>query len=229
MLNTARLHYLSIDLHSRRRRRMVVVCSWVAFFLGMAAVDTFLDNGSFSAHHPELSLWVAIAYVCLFYYLSVFRDGGAIRPFHFRTLPLAGFKGRVVVLSSLDDWARHNHGADLADLPEEQQQDVLRRYRVGRYYFPADKSRSPERLDEREMMIRDRASASTLRWVGICCAVSAGSLAGHSFTHLEPADVITILVNIAFMAVAGPATVILWTEPDPRDSGELSLVEAPTT
>jgi hypothetical protein len=42
-----------------------------------------------------------------------------------------------------------------------------------------------------------------------------------------PADIITDLFNIAFMAVAGPATIILWTEPDPRDSGELSLVEAP--
>jgi hypothetical protein len=228
VLNTVRLHYLAIDLHSRRRRRIVVVCGWVAFFLGLVAVDTFLDSESFSVHHPELALWATIAYVCLFYYLSVFRDGGATRPFHFRTLPLAGFKGRFVVLSSLDDWARHHHGAALADLPEEQQQDVPRRYRVGRYYFPADKSRSPERLDESEMMIRDRASASTLRWVGICCAVCAGSLTGHNFAHLEPADVITTLFNIAFMAIAGPATVILGTEPDPRDSGELSLVEAPT-
>lgn len=228
MLNTARLHYLAIDLHSRRRRRIVVVCSWVAFFLGSVALDSFLDNESFSVRHAEFSLWTTIAYVCVFYYLSVFRDGGTIRPFHFRTLPLAGFGGRVVVLSSLDDWARHNYGAALADLPEEQQQDVLRRYRVGRYYFPADKSRSPERLDEREMMIRDRASASTLRWVGFWCAVCAASFAGHNFARLEPADVITDLFNIAFMAVAGPATVILWTEPDPRDSGELSLVEAPS-
>lgn len=47
--------------------------------------------------------------------------------------------------------------------------------------------------------------------------------------HLEPADITTNLFSIFFMALAGPATVILWTEPDPRDSGELSLVEAPTT
>ncbi len=100
---------------------------------------------------------------------------------------------------------------------------------VGRYYFPADKSRSPERLDEREMVIRDRASVSTLRWVGFCCACWAGTLAGHNnFAHLEPADLTTNLFSIVFMAVAGPATVILWTEPDPRDSGELSLVNAPT-
>jgi hypothetical protein len=229
MLNTAKLRYLAIDLHSRRRRRIVVVCNWIAFSLGMAAVDSYLDEQSFSVHHPVLSLWATIAYVCLFYYLSVFRDGRVIRPFHFRTLPLTGFKGRVVVLSSLDEWARYSHGAALADLPEEQQQDVLRRYRVGRYYFPADKSRSPERLDEREMMIRDRASASTLRWVGFCCACSAGTLTGHNFAHLEPADLTTYLFSIAFMALAGPATIILWTEPDPRDTGELSLVEAPTT
>jgi hypothetical protein len=228
MLNTAKLSYLAIDLHSRRRRRIVVVCSWVAFFLGMNALELFLDNQSFSIHHPVLSLWATIAYVCVFYYLSVFRDGGVIRPFHFRTLPLAGFKGRVVVLSSLDDWACCSHGAALADLPEEQQQDVLHRYRVGRYYFPADKSRSPERLDEREMMIRDRASVSTLRWVGFCCACWAGTLAAHNLAHLEPADLTTNLFSIVFMAVAGPATVILWTEPDPRDSGELSLVDAPT-
>jgi hypothetical protein len=229
MLNTANLRYLGIDLHSRRRRRVVVVCNWIIFFLGMAALDTLLDSRSFSGRHPERSLWVTLAYICLFYFLSVFRDGGAIRPFHFRTLPLAGFKGRVVVLSSLDDWARHSHGADLADLPEDQQQDVMRRYRVGRYYFPADKSRSPQRLDEREMMIRDRACASTLRWVGTFCAVYAASLTSHNFRHLQPADIATSLFNIAFIAVAGPATVILWTEPDPRDLNELSLVEAPTT
>jgi hypothetical protein len=224
MLNTAKLRYLAIDLHSRRHRRIVVVCSWVAFFLGMNALEIFLDNRSFSIDHPVLSLWATVAYVCLFYYLSVFRDGGVIRPFHFRAVPVAGFKGGVVVLSSLDDWARYSHGAALADLPENQQQDVLGRYRVGRYYFPADKSRSPERLDEREMMIRDRASVSTLRWVGFCCACWAGILAGRNFAHLEPADLTTNLFSIVFMALAGPATIILWTESDPRDSGELSLV-----
>jgi len=230
MMNTAKLRYLAIDLRSRRRRRIVVACSWAAFVLGMAALETSLDSEGFSVHHPELSLWAAIAYVCLFYYLSVFRDGGVIRPFHFRTLPLAGRKGdRFVILRSLDDWARYSHGAALGDLPEDQQQDVLCRYRVGSYLFRADRSRSPERLDEREMMIRDRASASTLRWVGFFCAILAGSLTGHNFAHLQPADIITNLLEIAFLAFAGPATVILWTEPDPRDGGELSLVEAPTT
>ncbi len=82
MLNTARLSYLAIDLHARRRRRIVVVCSWVAFFLGMNALELFLDNQSFSIHHPVLSLWATVAYVCLFYYLSVFRGHGhVIRPF----------------------------------------------------------------------------------------------------------------------------------------------------
>lgn len=228
MLNTSKLHYLAIDLHSRRRRRIMVVCNWSAFILGMAALETLLDHESFSVHHPHLSLWAAFAYVCFFYYLSVFRDGGVIRPFHFRTLPLAGFKGRVVVLSSLDDWARYSHGAALAELPEEQQQDVLRRYRVGCYYFPADKSRSPERLDEREMMIRDRASANTLRWVGVFVVLWASSLTGHNFAHLQPADIVTSLFDIVFMVVAGPATIILWTEPDPCENGELALVEAPT-
>ncbi|HKE21934.1 MAG TPA: hypothetical protein VKB88_06050 [Bryobacteraceae bacterium] len=194
----------------------------------MAALDSFLTKESFSVHHPEDTLWATMGYMCLFYYLSVFRDGGAVRPFHFRTLPLAGFKGRFVILSSLDDWARYSHGAALAELPEEQQQDVLCRYRVGRYYFPADKSRSPERLDEREMMIRDRASASTLRWIGIGSVVTAVSLTSHGFAHLQPADITTNLFQIAFMAMAGPATAILWTEPDPRDTGELTLVEAPT-
>lgn len=228
MLNIAKLRYLGIDLHSRRRRRIVVLCSWVAFIAGMTALDNFLKKESFSAYHPHLSMWATLVCVCLFYYLSVFRDGGAIRPFHFRTLPLAGFKGRFVILNSLDDWACHSYGATLDDLPQEQQQDVLRRYRVGCYFFPADKSRSPERLDEREMAIRDRASASTLHWVGVWCAICAGSLSGHSFAHLQPADIITTLFQATFMAMAGPATVILWTEPDPRDSGELSLVEAPS-
>jgi len=229
MLNAARLHYLAVDLHSRRRRRIVVVCSWVAFFLGMAALETFLDNASFSVRHNQLSWWAVFAYMCLFYYLSVFRDGGVIRPFHFRTLPLAGSKDRVVILRSLDDWARHSHGGALADLPEEQQLDVLRRYRVGCYLFRADHSRSPERLDEREVKIRDRASASTLHWVGLFCGLWAITLTGHNFAHLQPADIISAFFDIVFMALAGPATAILWTEPDPRDSGELSLVDDCTT
>lgn len=224
MLNTSKLSYLAIDLHSRRRRRIVVVCSWIAFQLGIAALETFLDHESFSVRHPELSWWITIAYICLFYYVSVFRDGGAIRPFHFRTLPLAGYKGRVVILSCLDEWARYYHGAPLADLAEDQQQDVLSRYRVGRYYRDADKSRSPERLDEREMMVRDRASATTLRWVAIWVGIAAFSLTGHNFAHRQPADVITVLFNIVFIAIAGPATVILWTEPDPRATDEPRLV-----
>lgn len=228
MLNTAKLRYLAIDLHSRRRRRILVVCSWAAFISGMAALETLLDNERFSVGHPHLSLWATFAYVCFFYYISIFRDGGAVRPFHFRTLPLAGFKGRVVILRCLDDWARYSYGAALDDLPKEQQQDVLRRYRVGCYYFPADKSRSPERLDERETVVRDRASASTLRWVGVISVICAVNLTGHNFAHLQPADIITNLFDVVFMVVAGPATAILWAEPDPRDSGELSLVETPS-
>jgi hypothetical protein len=41
---------------------IVVVCSWVIFFLGMAALDTLLDSRSFSGRHPERSLWATIAY-----------------------------------------------------------------------------------------------------------------------------------------------------------------------
>jgi hypothetical protein len=62
MLNTANLRYLAIDLHSRRCRRIVVVCSWVIFFLEIAALDTLLDSRSFSGRHPERSLWATIAY-----------------------------------------------------------------------------------------------------------------------------------------------------------------------
>lgn len=227
MLNTAKLHYLGIDLHSRGRRRVVVVCNWVVFFLGSSALGTLLDARSFSVRHPEISLWPALAYLCLFYYLSVFRDGGVIRPFHFRTLPLAGSTGRVVVLSSLDDWARYRHGAVLADLSEDQQQEILHSYRVGRYYRPADKSRSPERLDEREMMIRDRASASVLRSLVALCVVYGYTIA-CSTRHLQPGEILTDFFNIAFIALAGPASVILWNEPDPGETGDLAPVEAPS-
>jgi hypothetical protein len=227
MLNPdpTKLHYFGIDLHSRTRRRMVVVLTWVGFVAGMSLLTYALDTQPFFATHPIIGFYLVVLVLGLFILGSVFRDGGVVKPFKLRVWHIHGRRGgEFVLLRNLDDWARYQHGARLADLPEEQQQEVLRTYRVGCYVFPADKSRTPERLDEREIAVRNQASTSTLSWITLLCFSLAGAYAVKMIS-LRSTDVAMTFLTLGVIALNGPRSLILWNEPDPRESGDLTLVQ----
>jgi hypothetical protein len=227
MLNPdpAKLRYLGIDLHSRTRRRIVVVFTWLAFVIGMSLLSYTLDTQPFFLAHSIIGFYLVAFAVGLFTLASVFRDGGVVKTFHLRVWHIHGMRGgEFVLLRSLDDWARYQHGARLTELPEEQQREVLRTYRVGYYVFPADKSKTPERLDEREIAVRNQASTNALRWVTLFCFSFAGAYATKTIP-IRSTDVAMSLLTLGIVAFNGPRSLILWNEPDPRESGDLTLVQ----
>lgn len=227
MLNPEKLRYLGIDLHSRTRRRVLVVATWLAFLVGMEALNVVLSLVPWFGVHPMAALGLGMAAVALFSFGSVFRDGGAVRRFQMPIWCMRGHKGEgFVMLRDLDDWARYKFGAKLADLPEAEQQQVLRTYRVGYYWFPAGRSRTPERLDERELAVRNEASVTTLRWVGLLCFSFAGTF-GARMRPIGSGEVGITLLMLGCCAFNGPRSVILWNEPDPRINGDLALVAGP--
>jgi hypothetical protein len=224
MLNPdpAKLRYLGIDLRSRTRRRWVVSITWALFFVGMAMLSNWFDSQRYFMSHPLLALGLALGAVILYTLGSVFRDGGALKHFDLPTWRLRGLRGQFVLLQSLDDWARYKHGARLDELPLEQQEEVLRTYRMGFYFFPADKSMTPERLDEREIAVRNQASMSTLKWLTLFCFSFAATYATSSGLHRM--DVVLGLMTIGVIALNGPKSIILWNEPDPRIGNDLAPV-----
>jgi hypothetical protein len=227
MLNPdpAKLRYLGIDLHSRTRRRIVVVLTWLAFVIGMSLLSYTLDTQPFFLTHPIIGFYLVALAVGLFTLASVFRDGGVVKPFHLRVWHIHGMHGdEFVLLRNLDDWARYQHGARLTELPEEQQREVLRTYRVGYYVFPADKSKTPERLDEREVAVRNQASTNALKWVTLFCFSLAGAYATKTIP-IRSTDVAMTLLTLGIVAFNGPRSLILWNEPDPRENGDLALVQ----
>jgi hypothetical protein len=227
MLNPdpAKVRYLGIDLHSRTRRRIVVALTWMVFVIGMGLLSYTLDTKPFFHTHPIIGFYLVALAVGLFILGSVFRDGGVIKSFTLRVWHIHGPRGgQFVLLRSLDDWALYQHGARLADLPEGQQQEVLRTYRVGYYVFPADKSKTPERLDEREIAVRNQASTNALRWVTFLCFYLAGAYAVGTIP-LRSTDVAMSFLTLGVCAFNGPRSLILWNEPDPRESGDPMLVQ----
>jgi hypothetical protein len=83
----------------------------------------------------------------------------------------------VFYANGLDEWAQHFYGvASFDEANEEQQADLLRRYRVGTYVFPA-KVKPWTGLDEREIGERDGASRWALQRIGLLPATYAGTLA----------------------------------------------------
>ena len=217
MLNSVKLRYLGIDLHSRARRRFAVALTWIALFLAMTALSVLFDSEAWFRDHPLVALLVAGLAAYLFSLVSVFRDGGAVRRFEMPVWKVsAGDKSGYVMLGNLDDWARYKYDGALAELPEEEQQQVLRTYKVGYYLFPADRSRAPERLDEREIAVRNQASTNALRWVVFFCFSTAGACAS-SVQHVGRLDLAMELLTIGLIGLYAPRALILWNEPNPRE------------
>jgi hypothetical protein len=108
-------------------------------------------------------------------------------------------------------------------LPDPQQKELLRTYRVGNYFFPAEASKAPGRLDEREEGEKQRASSRTLVWLtGFCFCLSGACAFGNA--GMRPVEIAGLFVTLGFIATTGPKASILWNEPDPRIENDLQLV-----
>lgn len=79
--------------------------------------------------------------------------------------------------------------------------------------------------DERERTERDEASRRTLKFLAWLMTITAVNEAinGHGWTIVQ---VVGMLLTVMVIAHTGPKAVVLWTEADPRETGEeMELVE----
>lgn len=227
MLNSDlnKLRFLSIDLHSRWRRRLLVAFVYSIYVLSMAVLVRESERVSaLQSYHS--GFWLMLIVAIAFQTFGIFREGGPVKRFNEPMRSFPGMKGGAVILGSLDDRAEYQFGAKFDALPEAQQKELLRTYRVGNYLFPAEPSKAPGRLDEREVAEKQQASSKTLAWVIKLCFILAGV---HAFgkTGMPPGDLAAMFLTLGFLAATGPKANILWNEPDPRIEGDLQLVQDP--
>jgi hypothetical protein len=219
MLNTsARLRFLGIDMQARWRRRVAVAVTYAVFGIAML----FIQAGVWEAFgHPYWAMW-SLSIVIAF--TGVFRDGGLVKSFEVPKRAPA----EMMVVGSLDAWARYKYGtAGFEESSAEQQEALLKSYRVGNYLMPRSRSREhrPGVPDEREAGERDRASRRTLVVLATYLAYTAVSYSGHSDRLTKKQDVVALLLQLLVMARTLPKAMVLWEEQDPREvSGEMELV-----
>jgi hypothetical protein len=227
MLNSDlnQLRFLSIDLHSRLRRRLLVTITYSIFVLSMAVlVEESKRAPALQSYHS--GFWLMVIVATAFQTFGIFREGGPVKRFNEHVRPFPGMKGGAVILGSLDDRAEYQFGAKFDALPAAQQKELLRTYRVGNYLFPAEPSKAPGKLDEREIAEKQQASSKTLVWLNRYCLCLAG-LDAFRKTGMPPENLAATLLTLAFLAATGPKASILWNEADPRIEGDLQLVEDP--
>ena len=124
---------------------------------------------------------------------------------------------RALPVSSLDDRAMLEHGAEFEKLGQAEQKDLLKRYRVGTYlmgYFPDEY----EEARERESHLR---SYGVLRWLlPILAAVYwvGWRVLPDGGIRAAWTDGPVVLFWVLLLVLALPQILQLWTEPD--DMGE---------
>jgi hypothetical protein len=214
-----RLRWWGIDMGPRWRRRVAVVATYFVLFV-LVAVAT--DNHW--AAHNYLALAAMVLLTVIWQSLSIFRKDGVVKSFEDPPLTKSGIRGMVFV-NGLDEWAQYKFGvASFEDANEQQKAELLRRYRVGTYAFPA-KPKPWTGLDEREVGERDDASRWALRRIAWLLAFYAGTFAVKP-KPIAPVAVAGFLWSFFLLAVTLPQARVLWTEPDAREvGGEMEMVE----
>jgi len=217
--NTANLRFLGIDMQARWRRRVAVVASYIVFGVAMLSIQAQIWD---AFGHPYWVMWV-MSFVLVF--LGVFRDGALVKSFFVPKQAPA----EMLMVGSLDEWARYRYGTTgFEESSAQQQEDLLKRYRVGTYLMPRSGSREhrPWLPDEREAGERDRASRRTLVLLGTYLTSMAGIYSIHPDRLTKTQDVVALLLQLIVMAITLPKAIVLWEEPDPREeSGEMELID----
>ena len=215
MLNTdeTKLRWWGIDMRPRPRRRVVVCGTYFVLFMLMVFFST---NTWF--RHPYWDLLMMVGSIMVCEAISVFRGGGVVKSFEDRPALKLGYRGKVLV-KGLDEWAQHFYGvASFEEANEEQKADLLRRYRVGTYVFPA-KAKPWTPLDEREMGERDSASRWALQRIGalLTAYLVTTAVQREPFQQTEAAAMLWFFLVLVRTL---PQARVLWTEHDPREMSE---------
>jgi hypothetical protein len=139
-----------------------------------------------------------------------------------RALPLIYAAGRIyrlwnwqkmIPVSSLDDRAMMEHGVEFNKLTDEQQEEILRRYRVGTYllnYFPDEFEVSREakaHVRAYEVMKVLLPSFAVVYWAGWHLLPEGRVRAGWTDGPL-------VLTWVLLFVLALPQMIRMWTEPD---------------
>lgn len=219
-----RLRFLGIDLHSRIRRRWLVVLAYLFYFFALAAIGSaFEGRQAFPSEH--LLLFIVSFGFLFFAPLSGIK--GPVKSFDDVRRPAGGkLFGKGVILRNLDDWAKYRYGDVFDAITPEQQQKLLRVYRVGNYLLPFKSASSfdTEIPDERELAERDRASHQALRFLGLMLICSAVIVANNWNRHGNSGDLTATFLEFAVTALTLPQAIILWHESDPRQDQDLKAV-----
>lgn len=189
------------------RRRVAVITTYIAFvpMMGIAVYDRWET-------HPYLPFLCVMVVTELWIMVSVFRlvksfDDGA-----------EGM-GKMMRVNGLDDWARYRYGVDRFDLAtEEQQKDLINRYRVGVYSVPR-KACAVQELDREEIKEQNRAEHWALKQLSWYLCVSAGTYLHESARHrqLDAMEAAIWLWAFVLLAQTLPKARVLWTEEYPRE------------
>lgn len=217
-----KLRFLGIDLRSRGRRRVTVVLTYSFFVVTMAVVQTFFD------YHPMQSdtwalrggFWELIAMLAVTYAFSngIFRENGPVKPFQPKRQ--FGCYGNRLVLETRDDWAMYLYEKSFSELTVEQQVEVRRRWRPGKYLVKDKPFFAPGLPDERELAEAGLASRTALGIVWFLLMASSVSFAVRGM-NLH-ADAVTVSgLELAVAVFTLPKAVILWREADPRQYAAL--------
>jgi hypothetical protein len=213
-----RLRWWGIDMHARWRRRVAVVATYfVLFVMVLAAMDNRWPA------HPYWTLMGMVVLTTSWVAVSVFRKNGVVKSFED---PLRPSPKGMVLVNGLDEWARYRYGVgSFEDANEEQQADLLKRYRVGTFAVPTKpKAEQWTGLDEREIGERDDASRWALQRIAGILAFYAAVLAVQK--PISPMEVSGFLWSFALLAQTLPQARVLWTERDPRAmASEMEMVK----
>lgn len=211
-----KLRFFGIDLRSRARRRALVFFTYFLFVFAMACVQTFFD------YHRVTSRWwtlpggfrelaTMVVLTCAFS-SGIFRENGPVKPFGLHKL-FARYGDRLI-LETRDDLARYLYEKPLADLSLEQQAEVKRRWRAGKYLAKDKPFFAPGLPDERELAEAGRAFRTALGILCFLLMVSAINLASRT-ANLHSDALMVEGLELALAAYTLPKAIILWSEADP--------------
>jgi hypothetical protein len=215
-----KLRWIGIDMRARWRRRVAVVANYAVLLAALILLFGEAESDSRWSAHPLLAYLAIDVLTLILLWISVFWSGRLVK--NFDDLPKVG-GGKFQRVGSLDEWARYKYGVANFDVAsKEQQTELLSKYRVGNYLVPA-KPLEDFRLDEQERAERDSVSRWALSRMTMFLAVFAGSVASDK--HVEPMELCFYLWLFCILGLTLSKARVLWTEPDPRNAGDLRLAE----
>lgn len=219
----AKLHWWRLDMRPRTRRRVTVVCTYVALV-------TFSIATSENGRHPVWAMAGLVVGIELLVWLSVMRQSGIVKRFEPKPPMRIKGMGEVVWVEGLDQWAHYFYDAmSFKAASPAQQDELLSRFKPGRRLFPAKRTETDTPwLDERELKERDSAERWTARQVMFLLSVGAGVYTSQAINQ-RPVHALEVATGFFMCCVALqtlPRARVLWTEADPRDMASgLAVVE----